>query len=95
MRPCLRTEDVAASSLLHAELFENTIGTITKLLYAFFWQESIIDLGGLNESPAINEAGAAFTPQVNMFANNLTRWDLFVGDVQVHENIYNISLTLL
>ena len=66
-----------------AELFENTIGTVTKLLYAFFWQESIIDLGGLNESPDINEAGAAFTPRVNMFANNLTRWDLFVQDVQV------------
>ena len=66
-----------------AELFENTIGTVTKLLYAFFWQESIIDLGGLNESPEINEAGAAFTPRVNMFANNLTRWDLFVQDVQV------------
>ena len=29
-----------------AELFENTMGTVIKLLYAFFWQESIIDLGG-------------------------------------------------
>ena len=38
---------------------------------------------GLNLSPAANEAGATFTPKLNMFANNLTRWDLYVGDVQV------------
>ena len=50
-----------------------------------------VPLGGLNESPAINEAGAAFTAQVNMFANNLTRWDLFVEDVQVLE-IYLYSI---
>ena len=81
-----------------AELLENTIGTVIKLLYAFVWQENVIDLGGtfiteifvldnlssgLNLSPAANEAGAAFTPKLNMFANNLTRWDLFIDDVQV------------
>lgn len=34
------------SLLEKAQLSENTIGTLIKLLYAFFWQESIIDLGG-------------------------------------------------
>ena len=29
-----------------AELLENTIGTVIKLLYAFVWQENVIDLGG-------------------------------------------------
>lgn len=66
-----------------AELLENTIGTVIKLLYGFFWQESIIDLTGINDTPEINEAGASFTPRVNMFANNLTRWDLHVEDVQL------------
>ena len=28
-----------------AELNENTIGTVVKLLWAFVWQESIVDLG--------------------------------------------------
>ena len=37
----------------------------------------------LNTSPEINTAGAAFTPILNSFANNLTRWDLTVEDVQV------------
>ena len=30
-----------------AELWENTIGTVTKLLYGFVWQEEVIDFGGL------------------------------------------------
>ena len=37
---------------------------------------------GLNLTPEANEAGAAFTPKLNAFANNLTRWDLTVDDVQ-------------
>ena len=30
-----------------AELLENTIGTVAKLLYGFVWQEEVIDFGGL------------------------------------------------
>ena len=41
----------------------------------------------LNTSPEINAAGAAFTPTLNSFANNLTRWDLTVEDVQVYINL--------
>ena len=54
-----------------------------KLLYAFLWQEAVIDLEGLNEIPAVNEAGAAFLPELNMFANNLNLWDLNVMEVQL------------
>ena len=38
---------------------------------------------GLNLTPEANEAGATFTPKLNAFANNLTRWDLTVEDVQL------------
>ena len=34
------------SLLEKAELTENTIGTVVKLLYAFFWQEDEINFGG-------------------------------------------------
>jgi len=74
---------IQLSVLEKAELTENTIGSIIKLLYAFFWQESIIDLGDLNTSPETNAWGAAYTPTFNMFANNFTRWDLTVEDVQM------------
>ena len=37
---------IQLSLLENAELSENTLGTVIKLLYAFVWQESIIDLGG-------------------------------------------------
>ena len=71
------------TTLEKAELLENTLGTVMKLLFAFVWQEAVIDLNGLNETPAANEAGAAFLPVFNMFANNLTLWDLNVSDVQL------------
>ena len=40
---------IQLSLLENAELSENTLGTVIKLLYAFVWQESIVDLGGKNQ----------------------------------------------
>ena len=40
------TETVELSLLEKAQLLEDTIGTVIKLLFAFFWQEKVIDLGG-------------------------------------------------
>ena len=47
--PLLDTEmeNITLSVLEKAQLSENTIGTVTKLLYAFLWQEKTIDLGGM------------------------------------------------
>ena len=36
------------TTLEKAELLENTIGTVMKLLFAFVWQEAVIDLSGLS-----------------------------------------------
>ena len=47
----------------------------------------LVFLLGLNLTPEANEAGAAFTPKLNAFANNLTRWELTVEDVQVVPNM--------
>ena len=38
---------IQLSILEKAELTENTIGSVIKLLYAFLWQEHVIDLGGM------------------------------------------------
>ena len=40
-------ENITLTVLEKAQLSENTIGTVTKLLYAFLWQEKTIDLGGI------------------------------------------------
>ena len=77
------TDRYQLSVLEKAELLENMVGTVMKLLFAFLWQEGFIDTNGINEIPEVNEAGAAFLPQFNMFANNLTLWDLNVQDVQL------------
>ena len=38
---------IQLSVLEKAELTENTIGSVIKLLYAFVWQEKVIDFGGI------------------------------------------------
>ena len=42
----VQTHNVSLTTLEKAELLENTAGTLIKIFFAFFWQESIIDLGG-------------------------------------------------
>merc|ERR1711936_509573 len=76
------TENVSVSALEKAEILENTAGTVLKLMYAFVWQEATLDLGDIILTPEANAFGAALLPQVNSFANNLTSWDLYVGDIQ-------------
>ena len=53
--------------------YHNIISTLYKSLYFEGW----------NLTPEANAAGAAFTPKLNAFGNNLTLWDLTVQDVQV------------
>ena len=76
------TEHVSLTLLEKTELMENTVATVIKLFYAFFWQEGVFDLGGANLTPEANAFGAALLPHVNEFANNLTTWSLWVPDVQ-------------
>ena len=40
------TDTFPLTVLEKAELLENTIGTAMKLLFAFVWQEAVIDLSG-------------------------------------------------
>ena len=42
-----RIGHIQLSVLEKAELTENTIGSVIKLLYAFLWQEHVIDFGGI------------------------------------------------
>ena len=77
------TDNYPLTVLEKAELLENTVGTVMKLLFAFVWQEDVIDLSGFNDLPEVNQAGAALLPEFNMFFNNLTLWDLNVQDVQL------------
>jgi len=67
------------------ELGRNTFATALKLLYAFVWQEDVIDFGGANLTPEANAAGAAALPYINEFANMETSWSLHLQDVQVGE----------
>ena len=42
----VKTQNVTLTTQEKAEVLENAAGTLIKIFYAFFWQESIIDLGG-------------------------------------------------
>ena len=52
-------------------------------MYFQIYFSTLFFFEGLNLTPEFNAAGAEFTPKLNAFANNLTRWDLTVQDVQV------------
>ena len=56
-----------------AELAENTVAVVVKLLYGMVWQEGFIDLSPWNLTPEANAWGAELLPRINQFANNLTR----------------------
>lgn len=64
------------------ELLRNMVTTVGKLLYAFVWQENVIDFHGWNLTPEANQIGATLLPFINEYANNHTSWDLNVEDVQ-------------
>ena len=40
------TDNYRLTVLEKAELLENTVGTVMKLLFAFVWQEDVIDFSG-------------------------------------------------
>merc|ERR1719187_151429 len=61
----------------------NTMATVGKLLVAFFWQEGVFDLGGINLTPEANQMGTQLLPVLNEYANNYTSWNLLVEDVQL------------
>ena len=60
----VQTQNVTLTVLERAEVLENAAGTLIKIFYAFFWQESIIDLGG--ELPFIGRF-LIFTPKVSTY----------------------------
>jgi len=76
------TANISLSQFEKAQLIEDTVGTVLKLLFAFVWQEGTLDLGDIIFTPEANAMGAVLLPEVNSFANNLTSWDLYIEDLQ-------------
>jgi len=64
------------------QLGTDLLASCGKLLYAFLWQEDVIDLNGANLTPEANALGAQFIPVLNQYANNQTSWNLHISDVQ-------------
>ena len=61
-----------------ATLLKNTAGTVIKVMYAFVWQESILDLGDVILTPDVNTLGTILLPLINDLGNSLTSWELQV-----------------
>ena len=53
--PALHTAwaEVVLTSLQRAELMENTVAVVVKLVWALVWQEQFIDLAGENLTPEV------------------------------------------
>ena len=78
---------LSSPGLISGPLYPKPKLILTELHSLTLSTPCLVFLLGLNLTPEANEAGAAFTPKLNAFANNLTRWELTVEDVQVVPNM--------
>ena len=72
------TADVHLDLDEKTKLLKNTAGTVIKVMYAFVWQESILDLGDVILTPDANTLGTILLPLINDLGNSLTSWELQV-----------------
>ena len=63
------------------------VGTFTKLLYAFVWQEDTFDLPVIF-NPLANIFGATLLKYVNLFANGLTTFPVYDASMQNGTDAY-------
>merc|ERR1712226_1506793 len=68
-------------------VFRAFVGTITKLLYAFLWQEDTFDVQFVYK-PIISTIGAFLMPHVNSFANMISGFKHFTPSIQKAKNVY-------
>eukprot|EP00462_Mataza_sp_D1_P019372 CAMPEP_0175127334 /NCGR_PEP_ID=MMETSP0087-20121206/4333_1 /TAXON_ID=136419 /ORGANISM="Unknown Unknown, Strain D1" /LENGTH=415 /DNA_ID=CAMNT_0016409309 /DNA_START=128 /DNA_END=1375 /DNA_ORIENTATION=- len=87
--PTLRraTEYIKLNKAQELSLALAGTGTVTKLMYAFLWQENVFPWP-LFKKPEVNKIGAALMPWVNKFANFLTGFVHTDSDFQNAKNVY-------
>lgn len=70
------------------KFLENTISTLSKLIYAFVWQEQVLSDNPEILDPDFNALGWAYLPKLNTWANSLNTFEYFEQDFQNGTNIY-------
>lgn len=70
-----------------ATVVSKGVGTLVKLLYAYFWQECQFKYGILY-NPTWNVFGALLIPAVNALSNKLTGFEHPDASIQMSEDIY-------
>jgi hypothetical protein len=70
-----------------ATLANQFIGTVMKMIYAFYWQEQIVDRDHLDDPEAVAR-GAVMMPVLNALANDISGFVFVDQDVQQSINVY-------
>jgi hypothetical protein len=70
-----------------AELSNQFIGTVMKMIYAFYWQEQIVDRDHLDDAEAIAR-GAEMQPVLNALANEITGFQHVDMEFQQSIDVY-------
>jgi len=78
----LATADVNLGILELYQFQLNTVGTLTKIIYAFLWQEYALTGNDIFLDPEVNILGASAMVSVNKFVDWLTSFPMLDGDIQ-------------
>jgi len=81
------TSQVAIGGQDRADLCNKFIGTVIKMMYAFYWQEQIVDRDHLDDTEAI-QRGAEMQPVVNALANEITGFTHVDMEFQASIDVY-------
>ena len=86
----LATADVNLGILELYQFQLNTVGTLTKIIYAFLWQEYALTGNDIFLDPEVNILGASAMVSVNKFVDWLTSFPMLDGDIQKGKKIMMI-----
>ncbi|XP_018010700.1 uncharacterized protein LOC108668079 isoform X2 [Hyalella azteca] len=82
------TSNLDLGIIEETKFLENLIGTTSKLIYAFIWQEHVLTDNPQFLDPEVNALGWQYLPIVNAWANSLNSFEYFEPDFQNGTNIY-------
>jgi len=84
----LATADVNLGILEKGQFQLNTLGTLTKLIYAFLWQEYALTDADIFLDPEVNQLGFTFMVTINKFADYITDFPMLDAGLQKGSGIY-------
>jgi len=82
------TSDMDGKNLEDFPFVANALGTFTKLIYAFLWQETVLVSNDFFLDPVVNSVGYSLLPQINEEINSVMDYRHFDPNFQQGRGMY-------